>query len=165
MAAPQVYAGWRCIVKLNGETFAAGYVMDYNIDTQHAEIQGVDNVFPDEFAPTTISVMMNLRVYRTPDNDPVALGIVPGGDMVGGGAKAAQSSFLGSKYVSIEIRDKITDKTIIFLPKAVVVRRSGSVEAESLMTETWSIRSIGYFGPGSQRSSLLGTKGIFSNLF
>lgn len=165
MAAPQVYAGWRTVIKFNNEIFAAGFVVDYNIDTVHSDIQGVDNVFPDELAPQSIAVNMNLRVFRTPDNDPVALGIVPGGDQVGGGAQFAQESFLGSKYISVEIKDKVTDKTIIFLPKARVLRRSGSAEAENLLTETWSIKSIGYFGPGSQRSSLLGPAGVLTNIF
>lgn len=161
MAAPLVYAGWRVLVKFNNEEFAAGFVLDYTIDTGFSEIQCLDNVLPDELAPENIRVSMNIRVYRTPDNDPVALGIVPGSDNVQGGASAAQESFLGQKYISIEVKDKVTDRTIIFLPKAVVTRRSASVEAESLMTETWSIKSIGYFGPGAQKSSVLGVLGSF----
>lgn len=157
MAQPAVYAGWRTIIKLNNDIFAAGFVLDYTIDTMQTEINGLDNVFPDELAPERVSVTMNMRVYRTPDNDPVALGVAPGGDAVDGGASKAQTTFTGSKYIQIECRDRITDKTILFLPKAVVFRRQGQVEAENLLTENWSIRSIGYFGPGAQISGIVPT--------
>lgn len=164
MAAPAVYAGWRAIVKYNNDTFAAGYVLDYQIETAQDEINALDNIFPDEFAPSRISVMMNMRVFRTPDNDPVALGIAPGGDAVDGGSEKAQVAFTSSKYITVEIRDRVTDKTIIYLPKAVLVRRSGQGEAENLISENWSIRSIGFFGPGAQRSSLFGKSSVFTNL-
>lgn len=158
---PQVLSGWRAILKINNEPFAAAFVMDYSIDTGVTAIQGVDNVYTDELAPERVDVMMNLKVYRTPENDPVALGISPGGDSIGD--IEPQAALTSSPYISIEIRDKITDKTVLFLPKAWVTRRSGSVEAENLLVETWSIKSIGYIGPGGQTSSLVGVvKNIFS---
>ena len=162
---PQVYAGWRVILKINDQLVAAGFVMDYSIDTVEATIQGIDSVFPDEFAPQSIMVNMNLRVYRTPNNDPVALGIAPGGDSSGADRKGlgGQKDFTESPYITIEVRDRITDKTIIYLPKAWLTKRSGSAEAETLMTETWSIKSIGYFGPGQQVSGVVPVlKNIFS---
>ena len=155
---PQVYAGWRVVCKANNQIVAAGFVVDYNIETAETTIQGIDNVFPDELAPQNVSVTMTLRVYRTANNDPVALGIAPQGDNAN-----AQKEFTESPYITIEIRDKITDKTVIFLPKAWLFRRSGSAEAENLMTETWSIKSIGYFGPGGQTSGIVPVlKNIFS---
>lgn len=162
MAAPLVHAGWRAIIKFNNDIFAAGFVLDYTIDTSHTLIQGIDNILPDELAPETIRVQMNMRVYRTPDNDPVVLGIAPGGDSVEGGSIQAQKNFTSSKYINVEIRDKVTDKTILFLPKASLFRRSGQGEAENLITENWSIRSIGYFGPGAQVSGIIP---VFKNLF
>jgi len=161
MAIPQVYAGWRAIIKFNNDIFAAGFVMDYNIDTMQTEINGLDNVFPEELAPERVMVTMNMRVYRTPDNDPVSLGIAPGGDSIDGGATKAQTTFTSSKYIQIEIRDKVSDKTVLMLPKAQVFRRSGQGEAEQLITENWSIRSIGYFGPGAQVSGIVP---VFKNL-
>lgn len=92
------------------------------------------------------------------------MGLPLGGDSVDGGALKAQENFTSSKYINVEIRDKVTDKTILFLPKASLFRRTGQGEAENLITENWSIRSIGYFGPGAQRSSLFGKTSVFSNL-
>lgn len=151
---PLVLAGWRTIIKINNEVVAAGHVMDYSIETGEVTIQGIDSVLPDEFAPNNITVSMSLRVYRTPDNDPVATKIAPLGDNAN-----PQAEFPKSPYISIEVRDRVTDKTIFYLPKAWVTRRSGSVDAESLLVETWQIKSIGYVGPGGQKSSLFDTVG------
>jgi hypothetical protein len=161
MATPAVYAGWRAIIKFNNNIFAAGFVMDYTIDTMQTEILGLDNVFPEELASERVMVTMSMRVFRTPDNDPVALGIAPGGDSVDGGATKAQVNFTSSKYIQVEIRDKVTDRTILMLPKAQVFKRTGQGEAEQLITENWFIRSIGYFGPGAQVSGVLP---VFRNL-
>jgi hypothetical protein len=154
---PQVLSGQRTILKINNEIVGAGFVLDYSIETQDTVIQGIDNVLADEIAPNSINVSMSIRVYRTPDNDPVATLIAPLGDSAN-----VQDAFPKSPYITIEVRDKTTDKTILFLPKAFVTRRSGSVEAEGLLTETWSIKSIGFQGPGAQDSGIGGAiKGIF----
>ena len=131
---------------------AAGFVLDYTIDTSEVTIQGLDNIVPSELAPDRITVTMNIRVYRTSDNDPVAALIAPLGD-----GPNQLDAFTKSPYITVEVRDKVTDKTIIFLPRAWLLRRSGSVDAENLLIETWSIKSIGFYGPGGQNSGIGGS--------
>jgi hypothetical protein len=147
---PQIYAGWRVLVRFNDAIVAAGSVVDYTIDTLAQDINTIDLVVPFEMAPQRVQVDLTLRVFRTPDNDPVSLGIAPQGN-----AGNLQDYFTRSKYITVEVRDKVTDRTVIQLPKAWVMRRSGGGEAESLFTETWSVRSIGYRGPAGQTSGLL----------
>jgi hypothetical protein len=149
---PLVLAGYRTILKINNSVVGAGFVVDYNIETSEVTISGIDNVVPSELAPDKITVTMNIRVYRTANNDPVAGLIAPLGD------NANQlDAFTKSPYISVEIRDKVTDKTIIFLPRAWVFRRSGTVDAENLLIETWSIKSIGFYGPGGQNNGIGGS--------
>lgn len=147
---PQVIAGWRVLVKVNNENFAAGSVLDYSIGTSAYEINTVDLVIPFELAPQRITVDMTLRVFRTPENDPAALGISPQGQ-----SGNVQDYFTRSEYITVEVRDKITDQIVIALPKAWIVRRTGGGEAEGLFMETWNIRSIGYQGPEAAGKSLL----------
>lgn len=155
---PAVLAGWRTILKINNEVVGAGFVLDYQIETSETTIQCIDNVLPDELAPQNISVRMSIRVYRTPDNDPVSGKIAPLG-----AASNPQEDFTKSPYISVEVRDKVTDKTVIFLPRAWLTNRSGSVDSEGLLVETWQIKSIGYIGPTGQISSIFGAVGgIFS---
>lgn len=89
---------------------------------------------------------MNLRVYRTPDNDPVISGLAPGSATVG---QAEQTAFLSTRYIKIEIKDNL-DNTVIVLPRAMIVSRSGGMSAGDFLTENWTIKGIGFFGPSSQ---------------
>ena len=155
---PQVLAGYRTILKINNNIFAAGFVVDYMLETSEVTISGIDNVVPSELAPDKIVVTMNLKVYRTPDNDPTSQLVTPLGDQAN-----SLNAFSQSPYITIEIRDKVTDKTIVYLPRAWVFRRSGSVDAENLLVETWSIKSIGFYGPGVQQNGVLGAvQGAFA---
>lgn len=148
---PQILAGYRTVLKINNNVVGAGFVIDYTIETSEVDIQGLDNVVPTELAPDRISVTMNIRVYRTPDNDPVNNLIAPLGDSAN-----ALDAFTKSPYISVEIRDKQTDKTILFLPRAWLFRRQGGVDAENVLIETWSLKSIGFYGPGSQQTGVVG---------
>jgi hypothetical protein len=133
--------------------------LDYTIDYGITTLQGVDSVLPEELAPSNVSVSMSIRVYRTPDNDPTGV-VAPRADGVN-----PQQEYARSGYITIEVRDRITDKTVLFLPKARVIRRSGSVQAEDLHVETWNIVSIGFMGPGDQDSSLVGgAKSAFATI-
>jgi hypothetical protein len=116
---------------------------------------------------------MSIQVYRTPNNDPDQLNIAPaGGNQTqtsnsGGGSNSSTAVnfnpgvqyFTQSPYISIEIRDRVSGKTILFLPRARLVGRSGSGQAEDLISETWSIRGIGYTGPAGQINSVSGVLG------
>jgi hypothetical protein len=153
---PLTITGARTLVKINGELFAAGYVLDYTIETAVTVIDGIDNVLPNELAPERITVSMSMKVYRTPENDPVTMDFAPRGDNA---LDDPQKGFTQSSYISIEIRDRITDKTVIFLPRAWITKHSGSMEAEGILSETWHVKSIGFTGPGAQTSSIFGVIG------
>lgn len=153
---PQVISGARTVVKFNNQTVAAGYVLDYRIETLVTEISGIDNVLSEELAPERINVSATLRVYRTPDNDPVTAGYAPAGE----GSTAQE--YARSGYISVEVRDRESDMTVIYIPRARIVSRSGSVASEDLLTETWAIKGIGYMGPGQQEGSVFG---VVSALF
>lgn len=157
---PLVLAGYRTVLSINKTVVAAGFVVDYTIDTAEVDIHGLDNVVPSELAPDKVSVSMNIRVYRTADNDPVSSLIAPLGD-----AGNLLDGFTKSPYITVEIRDKVTDRTIIYLPQAWLLKRSGQVDAENVLIETWSIKSIGFFGPGGQVNGVVGAAGALSGAF
>lgn len=140
---PQLYSGARCQVLINGEVVAAAFVADWSIDTSATQIECIDSVFPYEIAPDRVRVSMNLRVYRSPDNDPVLDGYAPGTNSIG---QSEQEGFTQAKYISLEIKDN-NNKTIIYLPRAWIVRRSSSMAHGEFLIENWSIVSIGFIGP------------------
>lgn len=139
----QVYSGAKATVLINNEIVAAAFVADYNIETKASEIEALDYIYPFEIAPERIRVNLNLKVYRTPDNDPVLTKMSPGIPDLG---IATQAPFMESGYISIEIKDD-NDKTILYLPQCWIVRRSGAMSAGEFLIENWSVLSIGYMGP------------------
>jgi hypothetical protein len=139
----QIYSGAKLTISMNGEVVAAGFVADYSIDTRYDEIETIDNVFQAELAPSKIRVSLNMRVYRTPDNDPVVTGNAPGSSNLG---QTEQKAFTQAPYFRVEIKDSL-DKTILFIPKFVLERRSASVSAGDFLIESWSGKGIGFYGP------------------
>ena len=139
----QVYSGAKATILINNKVVAAAFVADYSIDTRATEIEALDYVYPFEIAPERIRVNMSLRVYRTPDNDPVLDEFAPGRADLG---TQGQYGFTQARYITIEIKDNY-DQTILYLPQCWLVRRSGSMNAGEFLVENWSITSIGYMGP------------------
>ena len=127
----------------DGILIAAAFVADYSIETSGMEIETIDWVFPHEIAPNRIRVAFNLRVYRSPDNDPVVDGYAPGSSKIG---LAEQFGFTESKYVTVEIKDNL-DQTILYMPQCWITSRRGSMSAGDFIVENWSLISIGYMGP------------------
>ena len=140
---PKLYVGAKVTITINQDVIAAGFVAGYQIATTAFEVETLDNVFPSEIAPNRVRVTMDLKVYRHPDNDPVAQGYAPGYPAIG---QPHQTQFLASKYLDITIKDHL-DNNILHLPKAWLVSRSGSMAAQDFVTETWNITGMGYLGP------------------
>ncbi len=139
-------------ISFNGQPYAFGSVLDYNIDTQVSEIIGLDSVLPIELAPERLRVTMGLKIFRSIDNDPSADGIL---FQKGLRSDLDQEDFLKQPYITIEVRDRQSDQTIMFIPRALVSSRTASVDSEGLMTENWNIIGIGFSG----------VEGIASNPF
>ncbi len=140
------------MVSLDAEPYAFGAVLDYTIDTQVSEFGGIDSMLPIELSPERLRVTMSMRIFRTIDNDPSATGVY---FQKSTKAEKDQEDFASKKYITIEIRDRQTDQTIMFIPRALVSARSASVDAEGLMTENWSIVGIGFIGSESSAQGIL----------
>ncbi len=142
---PNLFSGAKCKISFNGTVVAAGFVADWTIETRATEIETIDQVVPAELAPDRVRVALNMRVYRTPDNDPILGDIAPGSASLGAGE---QKAFTQSRYLYIEVKDN-NDKTIFHIPKAWILRRSSSLSMGEFLSENWSVLGIGYVGPTS----------------
>lgn len=149
---PKVLTGQRVAISINGDAYAFGSVLDYAIDTQVTEFSGIDSVMPTELAPDRLRVTMSLRIFRTIDNDPSADGVL---FQKGLSSEDQQSGFAMKEYLTIEVRDRQTDQTIMFIPRALVSSRSASIDAENIMTETWTIVGIGFKGTETPSGNIL----------
>lgn len=140
---PRVISGQRVAISINGQAYAFGSVLDYNIDTQVSEINGIDSILPLELAPERLRVTMGLKIFRAIDNDPSTNGALFQNGVT---SENDQEGFATQPYITIEVRDRQSDQTIMFIPRALISSRTASVDSEGLMTENWNIIGIGFRG-------------------
>jgi hypothetical protein len=158
MAAPALLSGARTIITVNNVVVAVGHVMDYHIGTAHAPLNVVDQVIPAELMPATVESSLTIRTYRKPDEDSVTLGFATAAV----DSASSQDAFSSSRYVTIECRDNQTDRTILYVPRAVCQGRSGSVESEGLWEETMQFTGIGFRDGIVAQGLLPAVQGLFS---
>jgi len=131
---PRIVTGARAIIQIDSSMVVFATSVNYSVDTDYKEIQGVDESLPEELAPTSIRVEVRCTNLRVPMESASALGLQP-----------TILSHLQQRYVSIDIRDRVTDKTILFVPRAMLTRRDGTIASRQLATETWIFKGIGYW--------------------
>jgi len=134
MARPKVHTGARAILKINEQVMVYALSVQWDIMTDHKVINTVDNPIPEEIAPTNIDVRVTCSTLRVPKESASVMALQP-----------TILNSLHQAYVSIEIRDRGTNDTILYVPKALLQRRTGAVASRSIASETWVLRGIGYW--------------------
>ena len=135
MAFPRVLTGARAILKMNNEVTVFATDVSYVLDTEFKAINEIDNSLPNELAPGQINVSVivtNLRVS------------------VSSSASIAQIqptilNNMSQPYTSIELKDRATNETILYVPQALMTKRSGKTSKRALSTETWTFTGIGFW--------------------
>lgn len=134
MPTPRVHTGARAILKISNNIIVFATKVQYSIITDYKENQGIDNSLPEELAPTNIRVEVRCSSLRVPKESAGVLALQP-----------TILNHLQQQYLSIEIRDRKTNDTILYVPKAMLTERSGIIEARQLANETWVLKGIGYW--------------------
>ena len=127
------FTGSRAIIKLNDKLFGFAMSCSFTINTEQDEIWTIDDWTPFELAPKTISVSGTLGMFHIP-------GKGPSRELI----QSNVLSFLFHKYITIEIRDQMTDQTIFRTEKAVVTSRSQNIDAGSISTIQLNWKAIGW---------------------
>ena len=128
---PKALTGARAIIRIDSEIVAFATSVTYLFETDYKEIREIDNSLPVELAPANIKVEVTCGNVRIPNLSPTVLGI-----------QANIYSHLYQCYCTIEIKDRKTDALILYVPKAMMVRREGSIPSRGVATETWVFRGI-----------------------
>lgn len=132
--APKIFSGARAIITINGPLIVYALSVNWSIVTEYKPIQGIDNPLAEELAPTNIEVMVTCSVLRVPRESASVLGIEP-----------TIMNFMTQGYSSIQIQDRGTGEVILFVPRAMLIKRTGAVAARQLSGETWTFRGLGYW--------------------
>ena len=131
---PKILTGARAIIKIDNSLVVFATSVSYTVTTDYKEVQGVDESLPEELAPTNIRVEVRCSNLRVPMESAAVIGVQP-----------TILSHLQQRYVAIDIRDRATDKTILYVPKAMMISREGTIASRQLTNETWTFRGIGYW--------------------
>jgi len=108
--------------------------VSYSLDTEFKVIREIDNSLPAELAPSLISVQVVASGLRFPFGTPTMTRLSP-----------TILNIMTQPYVTIELRDRQTDATILYVAKAQLIRRGGRVSSRGMGTETWTFLGISFW--------------------
>ena len=126
-------SGPRCVLKINNEICGFAFAVSWRITTQSTEINTIDDPFAYELAPQRISVEGTLSALHIPGES--------------AGTKLWQPdalNFLFQQYITIEVRDSVTDQLLFYTDKAMITSRQEDIKVDSLANVQLSWRAIGY---------------------
>jgi len=130
---PRIMTGARAVLRINNNIVALCNNVQYEVSTDWQEIRGIDELIPNDLAPTSYSVKGSMSIYRVPNRSPVK-------DFL------QQDMFRGIIWplTTIEIRDKRTDELIMLVKRAAITNRSESFTKNQLTSTNLSFVGIGF---------------------
>lgn len=130
---PRIMSGARAVIKINGKVTALCTNVTYNINMDWQEIKGIDELVPNDLAPSNYSVTGSMSLYRVPNNSPIKNFIHS--DMFRG---------IVWPYTTIEIRDKRTDELLVLIKRCAITSRSESYAHGQPVVTTMNFVGIGF---------------------
>lgn len=128
-------SGARTILKINGELAAWAFQVSWNVRTDQDEIWGIDDWTAYELAPKRISIDGSLSGFYLPiKGSPTKIAATP-----------TMLSFMFHKYITIEVRDSVTDAVLFHTDKAVVTNTAVESTAEQLSKLVLNWKAIGWY--------------------
>jgi hypothetical protein len=162
---PKVVNGARAVVKLNDKVVVLCTSVKYDIQTDWTEIRGIDELLPNDLAPSSYTVKGTMSILRVPNESPIQ-------------KYYHQDMFSGIiwPYTTIEIRDKRTDELLMLVTRAAITSRSESFAKGQLTSTDLSFVGIGFRDeempkvlpdtlPGDNSSSSGGILGAITSFF
>jgi hypothetical protein len=126
-------SGGRVLVSINGIPAPRLSSISWKINTDQRPNREIDNHFPHEFVPNNIDVSGSYSEYREPFRG-----------ATNAFHQASALSFMWHPYISIEVRDNLTDALLFYAGKAVIFDRSESVTTEGLVMTSVQWRAISW---------------------
>jgi hypothetical protein len=125
--------GARTVIKVNDRIVGFAFQVSWNINTEQTEIYTIDDPLPHEIAPKRISVSGTIGAF-----------IIPGRSATAEVIQSDMMSFLVNKYITIEVRDSVTDEIIFKTANAVITNNQASLTAEQAGTMQLSWKAVGW---------------------
>ena len=125
--------GARTVIKVNERIVGFAFQVSWNINTEQTEIYTIDNTLPHEIVPKRIAVSGTIGAF-----------IIPGRSATAEVIQSDMFSFLTNKYITIEVRDSVTDEIIFKTNNAAITNSQGSLTADQVGTMQLSWKAIGW---------------------
>ncbi len=125
--------GARTIIKVNNQLFGFAFGVSWRISTDVFEVKTIDDYLPYELAPRLISVEGTLSSFRIPGRGPSMEF-----------QQASLLSFPFHKYISIEVRDEVTNSLLFYTDRAVITTRAEDISNDKLSTVSLNWKAIGW---------------------
>jgi hypothetical protein len=126
--------GARTVIKVNDRIVGFAFQVSWNINTEQTEIYTIDDPLPHEIAPKRISVSGTIGAF-----------VIPGRSATAEIIQSDMRSFLVNKYITIEVRDSVTDEIIFKTANAAITNNQTSLTADQAGTMQLSWKAVGWF--------------------
>ena len=114
MAQSLVLAGAHIKLYVNNKVYKEVQSIQFSVDYGETEIYGIDSLYPQEIAPTRISVKGSVNGIR----------VKYSGGLQGQNMRPLFTDISASPYISLRIQDRSTGEDILFIPNAKITREN-----------------------------------------
>lgn len=117
---------------IGGKLYPEVQSLTYTIDYGETEIYGIDSQYPQEIAPTRLSVqgsVSGIRVKLT-------------GGLQGYEARSRINEILYAPYVSLRIKDRASDIDLLWLPQMKVTSENIQFQAKGVVRLNFNFKGI-----------------------
>jgi hypothetical protein len=121
MAQPLILTGASIKLYINNKVYKEVQSISFSVDYGETEIYGIDSEYPQEIAPSKISVKGSVQGLR----------VKMSGGLQGSNMRPLFTDIAASPYISIRIQDRQTGEDILFIPNAKITRESHSIAVKS----------------------------------
>ena len=132
MASSVVLKGAEVKVYIGGKLYPEAQSLSWTIDYGETEIYGIDSQFPQEIAPTRLSVQGKIDGIR----------IKLSGGLQGYQARTRINEILQAPYTALRIKDRHSDIDLLWLPQMKVTNESYQIQAKGVVKLSFTFKGI-----------------------
>lgn len=132
MSQSLVLRGSEIKVYIGGTLYNVAQSISWTIDYGETPIYGIDSQFPQEIAPTRLSVQGSVSGIR----------IKLDGGLQGRQARTKITDILFAPYTSLRVKDRYSDVDIFFLPQMKITNEQVSIQAKGIVNISFNFKGV-----------------------
>lgn len=132
MSAPVVIVGATIELWANNKQFKEVADVSFTVDYGEDYIYGIDSGYPQEIAPTRVTVSGSVSGFR----------LKLSGGIQGKTLRPLFTDIVASPYVSLRITDRSTQEDIIFIPQAKISAETHNIPSRGTYRVNFTFKGI-----------------------